>query len=48
MTDYPFAIWIPSEHGKWLKLFTSRDLAELFVIRYGGGLEIIANTFETF
>ena len=48
MTDYPFAIWIPSEHGKWLKTFKTHDEAVLFIIKYGGGLEIIDNNYESF
>jgi hypothetical protein len=44
----PYAIWIPSDTGRHLMTFASKDDACRFVIKFGGGLEIIANTFENF
>ena len=47
-TDKPYGLWIPFEHGKWFKTFSTLDEAHLFLIKYGGGLEIIKNTYESF
>jgi len=43
-----FAVWIPSRSGNYLKTFSDHDLAVLFVIKFGGGLKIIKNTYEYF
>ena len=44
----PYAIWIPSNTGRHLKTFATLDEAHLFIIKFGGGLEVIPNTFENF
>jgi len=43
-----YAIWIPSNTGRHLKTFATLDESHLFIIKFGGGLEVIANTFENF
>ena len=43
-----FAVWIPTRSGNYLKTFSDHDLATLFVIKFGGGLKIIKNTYEYF
>jgi len=48
MNNKGYAIWIPLQHGRYLKTFETLDDAHLFLIKYGGGLEIIPNTFEYF
>jgi len=44
----PYAIWIPSLHGRYLLTFPTLDDAHLFIIKYGGGLEIVPNNYEYF
>ena len=44
----PYAVWIPSNTGRHLMTFATLDDAYLFIIRFGGGLEVIPNTFENF
>jgi hypothetical protein len=36
-----YAIWVPSNTGRQLLAFNTYDLAALYNIRFGGGLEII-------
>ena len=48
MNQNPYAIWVPSDTGRHLLTFESYDLAVLFNIRFGGGLEIITNTYENY
>jgi len=48
MNDKPYCIWIPSLHGRYLLFFETLDDAYLFIVKFGGGLEVIANTFEYF
>ena len=43
-----YAIWVPSDTGRHLLTFETYDLAALYVIRFGGGLEIITNTYENY
>jgi hypothetical protein len=43
-----YAIWVPSDTGRYLLTFATYDLAALFNIKYGGGLTIIENTLENF
>jgi hypothetical protein len=43
-----YAIWVPSDTGRHLLTFESYDLAVLYVIRFGGGLEIIENKYEKY
>jgi len=48
MSQDPYAIWVPSNTGRYLLTFATLDEAYLFIIRFGGGLEVITNTFENF
>ena len=41
-----YAVWVPSNTGRHLLTFATYDLAVLFNIKFGGGLEIIENTYE--
>jgi len=43
-----YAIWITIETGRYLLTFSNYEDAALYVIRYGGGLDIIENTYENF
>ena len=43
-----YAIWVPSNTGRYLLTFETYDLAVLFNISFGGGLEIIENTLENY
>jgi len=44
----PYAIWVTIHTGRYLLTFPTLDDAHLFIIKYGGGLEVIPNTFENF
>jgi hypothetical protein len=44
----PYAIWVTIQTGRYLITFSHYDDAVLYVIRYGGGLEIIENTYENY
>jgi len=48
MTTHPYAVWLPMHTGNHLVTFKTLDDAHQFIIKYGGGLEVIANTYETF
>ena len=48
MMSTTYAIWVPSDTGRYLVTFESYDLAVLFNIKFGGGLEIIENTLENY
>ena len=48
MNQNPYAIWVPSDTGRHLLTFESYELAVLFNMRFGGGLEIITNTYENY
>ena len=48
MTQNQYAIWIPSQHGRYLLFFETLDDAYLYIVKFGGGLEVILNTFEYF
>jgi len=48
MISTTYAIWVPSNTGRYLVTFESYDLAVLFNIRFGGGLEIIVNNLENY
>ena len=48
MSQNPYAVWIPSNTGRYLLTFPSLDEAYLFIIRFGGGLTIIENTYENY
>ena len=48
MMSTTYAIWVPSDTGRYLVTFESYDLAVLFNIRFGGGLEIIVNNLENY
>ena len=48
MNQDPYAIWVPSNSGRHLLTFATYDLAVLFNIGFGGGLEIIENTYENY
>ena len=48
MNQNPYAIWVPSNTGRYLVTFETYDLAALYVIRFGGGLEIIENNLENY
>ena len=48
MNQNPYAIWLPSDTGRHLLTFESYDLAVLYNIKFGGGLEIIENTLENY
>ena len=43
-----YAIWLPSDTGRHLLTFETYDLAALYVIRFGGALVIITNTYENY
>jgi hypothetical protein len=43
-----YAIWIPSNTGRHLLTFESYDLAVLYNIKFGGGLDIIVNNLENY
>ena len=43
-----YAIWVPSDTGRHLLSFETYDEAVLYVIRFGGGLEIIVNNLENY
>ena len=44
----PYAIWVCSNTGRYLLTFATLDEAYLFIIRFGGGLEVVPNTFENY
>ena len=48
MNQKPYAIWLSSDTGRHLLTFESYDLAVLFNIKFGGGLEIIENNLENY
>ena len=48
MSQDLYAIWVPSDTGRYLLTFASYDLAVLYNIEFGGGLEIIKNTYENY
>jgi len=48
MNQDPYAIWVTIHTGRYLLTFATLDEAYLFIIRFGGGLEVIPNTFENF
>ena len=48
MNQNPYAIWVPSNTGRYLVTFETYDLAAVYVIRFGGGLEIITNKYENY
>ena len=48
MMSTTYAIWVPSDTGRYLVTFESYDLAVLYNIKFGGGLEIITNTYENY
>ena len=48
MNQNTYAIWVPSDTGRHLLTFETYDLAALYVIRFGGGLEIIVNNLENY
>ena len=48
MNQDPYAIWVPSNTGRHLLTFKTYDLAVLFNIGFGGGLEIIENNLENY
>ena len=48
MMSTTYAIWVPSDTGRYLVTFETYDLAALYVIRFGGGLEIIENNLENY
>ena len=48
MSQDPYAIWVPSNTGRHLLTFATYDLAVLYNIEFGGGLEIIENTYENY
>ena len=43
-----YAIWLPSDTGRHLLTFATYDEAVLYVIRFGGGLDIIVNNLENY
>ena len=43
-----YALWIPSKTGKHYKTFDTLDEAHLYLIKFGGGLEIIKEVLENF
>ena len=43
-----YAIWVPSDTGRYLVTFESYELAVLYNLRFGGGLEIIENNLENY
>ena len=48
MNQDPYAIWVLSNTGRHLLTFKTYDLAVLFNIGFGGGLEIIENNLENY
>jgi len=48
MNQNSYAIWVPSDSGRHLLTFATYELASLYVIKYGGGLTIIENTYENY
>ena len=48
MNQKPYAIWLSSDTGRHLLTFETYDLAVLFNIKFGGGLEIIENNLENY
>jgi hypothetical protein len=44
----PYAVWVTIHTGRYLLTFKTLDDAHLFIIKFGGGLEVIPNTFENF
>ena len=43
-----YATWVPSFTGRYLVTFETYELAVLFNIKFGGGLEIIENKYEKY
>ena len=48
MMSTTYAIWVPSDTGRYLVTFESYELAVLYNLRFGGGLEIIENNLENY
>jgi len=48
MSQNLYAIWVPSNTGRYLLTFATLDEAYLFIIKFGGGLEVVPNTYENF
>ena len=48
MSQDSYAVWVTIHTGRYLLIFATLDEAYLFIIRFGGGLEVIPNTFENF
>ena len=48
MMSTTYAIWVPSDTGRYLVTFESYELAVLYNIKFGGGLEIIENNLENY
>ena len=48
MMSTTYAIWVPSDTGRHLLVFESYELAVLYNIKFGGGLEIIENNLENY
>jgi len=44
----PYAVWVPTNTGHYLLTFPDMDAAFIFVVKFGGGLKVIENTYETF
>ena len=48
MNQDPYAVWVPTNTGRYLLTFPSLDEAYLFIIKFGGGLEVVPNTYENY
>ena len=48
MSQDPYAVWVPSNTGRYLVTFATLDEAHLFIIKFGGGLEVVPNTYENY
>jgi len=48
MSQDPYAVWVTIHTGRYLLTFATLDEAHLFMIKFGGGLEVVPKTYENY